>query len=118
MASFLGSLNKNRYLIFMPIVFDNKGSHKIDMNLVYAQAFALFQDGFRCWLNEEEIEKINEYNKRFIVGSVEEEMLETYYRPATDKDENKLKKLQTYEIIEYLMEKNKQDISEKMQAAS
>lgn len=124
LASFLGSLNKTkfltdesgnrRYLVFVVSKFLNKGNHNYNMDLVYAQAFALWQKGERYWLNADEIEELNEYNKRFIIGSMEEELIINYLRPANESDEeSKIKKLQTFNIVELLINKTNMDVDPK-----
>ena len=41
--------------------------HGIDMNLVHAQAYALFKGGFRFWFDTNEIVKVNERNPDYAI---------------------------------------------------
>lgn len=83
-ASFLGSVNDDkflsditgnrRWLVFK--VFGINYQHNIDVDKLWAQAFALWKDeSFRHWFNIEEIKEINEHNEEFRIVMFEEEIL-------------------------------------------
>jgi hypothetical protein len=57
--------------------------HDVDINLVYAQALHLFNDGFRFWFEQEEIKSITENNEQYQLRSPEEELLLTWFEPCT-----------------------------------
>ena len=90
-ASFAGSVNTAQFLN------DSTGSrrflcfeveaiqyqHDIDINLVYAQALHLFNEGFRYWFNQEEIKYITDNNEQYQLRSPEEELLLTWFEPCT-----------------------------------
>ena len=90
-ASFAGSVNTAQFLN------DTTGSrrflcfevehiayqHNIDINLCYAQAYKLYQAGFRHWFNQEEIKEINANNEQYQLRSPEEELLLTWFESAT-----------------------------------
>ena len=95
-ASFAGSVNtaqflndttgSRRFLCFE--VEHIEYQHEIDINLCYAQAYKLFQAGFRHWFNQEEIKEINANNEQYQIMSPEEELLLTWYEPATKENAN------------------------------
>jgi predicted P-loop ATPase len=90
-ASFAGSVNtaqflndttgSRRFLCFE--VEHIEYQHEIDINLCYAQAYKLFQAGFRHWFNQEEIKEINANNEQYQLRSPEEELLLTWFESAT-----------------------------------
>ena len=87
-ASFMGSVNSSQFLT------DSTGSrrflcfeilsinyqHTIDLQMVYAQAYDLFQQGFKFYFDKEEIDAISESNEQFQINTVEEELLLTYFQ--------------------------------------
>ncbi|MFA6358433.1 MAG: VapE domain-containing protein [Candidatus Omnitrophota bacterium] len=87
-ASFMGSVNSSQFLT------DSTGSrrflcfeilsinyqHSIDLQMVYAQAYDLFQQGFKFYFDKDEINAISESNEQFQVNTVEEELLLTYFQ--------------------------------------
>ncbi|MDN3605856.1 VapE domain-containing protein [Kaistella yonginensis] len=95
-ASFAGSVNTAQFLN------DTTGSrrflcfeaehieytHEIDINKVYAQALKLKKEGFRHWFNQEEIKEINANNEQYQLMSPEEELLLTWFEPATRETAN------------------------------
>ena len=95
-ASFAGSVNtaqflndttgSRRFLCFE--VEHIEYQHEIDINLCYAQAYKLYQAGFRHWFNQEEIKEINANNEQYQIKSPEEELLLTWYEPATKETAN------------------------------
>ena len=103
-ASFAGSVNtaqflndttgSRRFLCFE--VEHIEYTHDIDINKVYAQALQLKEDGFRHWFNQEEIKEINANNEQYQIMSPEEELLLTWYEPATKENANAF--LKTTEI--------------------
>ena len=86
-ASFMGSVNSSQFLT------DTTGSrrflcfeilsinyqHSVDLQMVYAQAYDLFQQGFKFYFDKDEINAISESNEQFQVNTVEEELLLTYF---------------------------------------
>ena len=92
-ASFAGSVNtaqflndttgSRRFLCFE--VEHIEYQHEIDINLCYAQAYKLYQAGFRHWFNQEEIKEINANNEQYQIKSPEEELLLTWFENATKK---------------------------------
>jgi predicted P-loop ATPase len=87
-ASFMGSVNSSQFLT------DSTGSrrflcfeilsinyqHSIDLQMVYAQAYDLFQQGYKFYFDKDEITAISESNEQFQINTVEEELLLTYFQ--------------------------------------
>ena len=87
-ASFMGSVNSSQFLT------DTTGSrrflcfeilsinyqHSVDLQMVYAQAYDLFQQGFKFYFDKDEINAISESNEQFQINTVEEELLLTYFQ--------------------------------------
>ena len=90
-ASFAGSVNTAQFLNDSTgsrrfLCFEVEGiqyQHDVDINLVYAQALLLFNDGFRYWFDQEEIKSITENNEQYQLRSPEEELLLTWFEPCT-----------------------------------
>lgn len=93
-ASFMGSVNtvqflndttgSRRFLCFDVNQIDYK--HKVDLSGVYSQALALYKDGFRFYFDQKEIILITTSNEQFQIHTIEEELLLTYFAPATVED--------------------------------
>ena len=56
---------------------------------VYAQAYALWQQGFRYWFNDEENVEINRHNMEFEAPNKELELIQKYYRAPMEGEECK-----------------------------
>jgi len=92
LASFAASINGNEFLNdptgsrrFLPFeveAINIQAAQKIDMDLVWCQAFQLFKSGFRYWFNDEEIDEQNKRNSEFSMSSTEEELLKYYFAAA------------------------------------
>lgn len=103
-ASFAGSVNTAQFLNdttgsrrFLCFELENiEYQHSVDINLCYAQAYKLYQSGFRHWFNKDEIKEINSNNEQYQIMSPEEELLLTWYEPATKETANAF--LKTTEI--------------------
>lgn len=92
-ASFIGSVNgteflydltgNRRFLSFEVNSFENYGNHNVDMNLVLAEAYNLYKDGFQYWFDAEDQERVEKNNESFIVLSYEEIQLLKHYAPKS-----------------------------------
>lgn len=88
-ASFCGSVNDSQFLndstgsrrfpSFEVERIDHK--HNVDLDKVYAQAFALYNNGFKFYFDKDEIDIIAENNQKHQVIRVEEEYLLKYFTP-------------------------------------
>lgn len=117
-ASFAGSVNtaqflndttgSRRFLCFE--VEHIEYAHNIDINLAFAQAKQLVQDGFRYWFNQEEIKEINANNEQYQIRSPEEELLLTWFELADRDTANAF--LNTTQIAAKLADKAKLNITD------
>jgi hypothetical protein len=95
-ASFAGSVNtaqflndstgSRRFLCFE--VEEIQYQHDVDINMIYVQALHLFNEGFRYWFDQEEIKAISDNNEQYQLRSPEEELLLTWFEPATKETAN------------------------------
>lgn len=69
-----------RWLVFEVTDIDNPWEHPIDHDAVYAQAKALLDSGFRYWFQGEEIDELNQRNRRFETPNPARELILAYYR--------------------------------------
>jgi predicted P-loop ATPase len=112
-ASFAGSVNtaqflndstgSRRFLCFE--VEEIQYQHDVDINMIYAQALHLFNEGFRYWFDQEEIKAISDNNEQYQLRSPEEELLLTWFEPATKETANSF--LNASQIASKLAEKAK-----------
>ena len=83
---FLTDIHNRRYIVFWIDDIDLVMLKKIDINQVWAQARHFLLKGERYWLNQEEIQELNDINSMFRVNSHEEELLLEYFAPAAETD--------------------------------
>jgi predicted P-loop ATPase len=108
-ASFLGSVNDNKFLSDMTgnrrwLVFKVKGidyMHKINPDDVWGQAYQLWKKGYRHWFDMEEIGFINDQNEKFRNVGLEEELLLRYF--TFNKKEGLGELLSSSEVIEKII---------------
>jgi len=93
-ASFMGSVNSSqfltdstgsrRFLCFEILSIDYQ--HTVNLEMVYAQAYDLFQQGFKFYFDKDEIDAITRSNEQFQINTAEEELLLTYFQkiPLTE----------------------------------
>jgi hypothetical protein len=91
LASFIAGVNHEqiltdisgtrRYLCSNIVSIDYQ--HKVDIDKCMAQAYALFQSGFRFWFNQDEIKELTMHNEDFLSKSVEEELISTWFVKVT-----------------------------------
>lgn len=111
-ASFMGSVNNHeflndttgnrRYLCFSCTTID-KG-HSVDMDDVFAQAYALYKQGFTYWFTDQEVEEIERSNEQFRFTTLEEELLMKYFRKPVGDETYEL--LTPTEILQHLAMKS------------
>lgn len=93
-ASFCGSINYDEFLTdttgnrrWLPFAVSNIDvDESFDIDLLYAQAKAMFAEGFRCWFNHDEIKEIEKENEKFRRPSPEEELIMVNYAVPTDSE--------------------------------
>ena len=89
-ASFCGTGNNmqflsdptgnRRWLPFEVVSIDSPRDHPFDYENIYAQAYALYRQGFRYWFTKEEIEVLAEHNRQFETPRLEAELVQQYFR--------------------------------------
>ena len=78
---FLTDLSGNRrWLPFMVESIDSPWERTTDYDGIYAQAYALWQQGFRYWFDAEENAELERHNRQFEEPNIEEELILTYLR--------------------------------------
>ena len=92
-CSFIGSTNQVeflndetgsvRWLCFVIDEIDWSYSEKVNIDLIYAQAYHLFKSGFDADLTPEEIRENEEFNKEFQVLTTERELINKFLLPGT-----------------------------------
>jgi predicted P-loop ATPase len=98
-CSFIGSTNQVeflndetgsvRWLCFIIDEIDWSYSNKVNIDMVYSQAYHLFKNGFEYNLTQEEVKENDEYNKQFQIVTSEKELINKFLRPGT-KDNHEL----------------------------
>ena len=89
-ASFCGTGNNVQFLTdptgnrrWLPFEVESITSPRevpFDYEGVYAQAYALYREGFRFWFSREEILKLAVHNRQFETPCLEEELVQLYFR--------------------------------------
>ena len=89
-ASFCGTGNSvqflsdptgnRRWLPFEVESIEPPQDHPLDYAGIYAQAYALYKQGFRYWFSREEIVKLSEHNRQFETPRLESELVQLYFR--------------------------------------
>jgi predicted P-loop ATPase len=92
-CSFIGSTNQVeflndetgsvRWLCFVIDEIDWSYSGKVNIDMVYAQAYHLFKNGFEYNLTQEEVKENDQYNKQFQIITSEKELINKFYYPGS-----------------------------------
>ncbi len=109
-ASFIGSTDRwefltdengsVRWLCFEIDYIDWSYKTDVDIDMVWAQAYSLYKNGvFEYDLTLEEIKENDYINKKYQVSNPERDLLQKYFRPATD---DKGEFMTATDIIEYI----------------
>jgi len=128
-ASFIAAVNyqqiltdqsgSRRYLCSLTISLDYE--HEIDLDCAMAQAFALYESGFRFWFDQEEIRELTDRNEVFLSKPIEEELIGTWLRAVTRAEWDSKNKFMTGASIQLmtaadiaikLTEKSKQNLGD------
>jgi predicted P-loop ATPase len=90
LASFCGTGNNVQFLSdttgtrrWLPFEVDSIESpltSPFDYDGIYAQAYALYRQGFRYWFDKPEIERLQRHNEQFETVNLERELVDTYFR--------------------------------------
>ncbi|PHN00927.1 VapE domain-containing protein [Flavilitoribacter nigricans] len=112
-AQFLHDPTGNRrFLPFEVNKIDIDTTQRINIDMVWSQAYRQFKEGFIYWLEKEDQVELAEYNEQFEVQSNEYEVLVTYMRPP-DKEELPEADLTNAEILVHLQDKVSIKLSQK-----
>ena len=74
------STGNRRWLPFEVESIESPREHPFDYEGIYSQAYALYQQGFRYWLSDEESQLLAEHNKQFEAPRLEYELIDMYFR--------------------------------------
>ena len=95
-ASFCGTGNNTqflsdptgnrRWLPFEVECIDPPQEYPFDYDGIYSQAYALYQQGFRYWFSQEEIERLTRHNRQFETPSLERELVQLYFRKPSERE--------------------------------
>ena len=90
LASFCGTGNNRqflsdttgtrRWLPFEVESIESPLSVPFDHDGIYAQAYALYQQGFRYWFDKPEIDRLQRHNQQFEAPKLEHELVDVYFR--------------------------------------
>ena len=96
-ASFCGTGNNlqflsdptgnRRWLPFEVASIESPRDHPFDYEHIYAQAYALYRQGFQYWFSQAEIERLSEHNRQFETPKLEEELVDLYFRKPTENEQ-------------------------------
>ena len=96
LASFCGTGNNvqflsdptgtRRWLPFEVSSIESPLSTPFDYQGIYSQAYALYRQGFRYWFDKPEIERLHRHNEQFTTPSMEQELIDQYFRKPADKE--------------------------------
>jgi hypothetical protein len=91
-CSFIGSTNQVeflndetgsvRWLCFVIDEIDWDYSSKVNIDMVYAQAYYLFKNGFQYDISSAEVKENDEYNKQFLINTPEKELVNKFIEPG------------------------------------
>ena len=94
LASFCGTGNNlqflsdttgtRRWLPFEVESIESPLSQPFDHDAIFAQAYALYRQGFRYWFDRPEIERLQRHNEAFEVPKKEQELVDIYFRKPVD----------------------------------
>ena len=84
-VQFLGDETGNRrWLPFEVESIRSPRDHPFNYAGIYAQAYALYQEGFRYWFSQDEIRQLSEHNRAFETPRLETELVQLYIRQPTE----------------------------------
>ena len=100
LASFCGTGNNvqflsdttgtRRWLPFEVESIEPPQENPLDYDAIYAQAYALYQQGFRYWFDQAEIQRLTQHNRQFETVHSELELVDLHFRKPTSNDPREL----------------------------
>ena len=112
-ASFIATLNEIQFLsgeegerrFWGHEILKIDNDKEIDIDQVYAQALALFKEGFVYWESKEEIALRKEENSKFVQPNFVKELIEKYFKlPSPNPKLIRLEKAEYYSSTDILQE--------------
>jgi hypothetical protein len=104
---FLQDLTGSRRFLCIEVKGMINHAHKINMDMVYSQALALYNQGCKPYFDLTESKVIQERNEKFQSYSIEEEILREYFEPNENKKpSDRMTLLQIIQEIEKLLGEN------------
>ena len=95
-ASFCGTGNNvqflsdttgtRRWLPFEVKSIESPLTTPFDYDGIYAQAYALYKNGFQYWFSSEEIQQLTQHNRQFETPCLEQELICQYFRRPADRE--------------------------------
>ena len=86
-AQFLSDPTGNRrWLPFEVERIVSPREHPFDYEGIYAQAYALYREGFRYWFTRDEIVRLSEHNRQFETPRLEHELVQLYFRRPGERE--------------------------------
>lgn len=95
-ASFCGTGNNmqflsdptgnRRWLPFEVESIESPREKPFEYEGIYAQAYALYKQGFQFWFSREEILKLAEHNRQFETPQIEQELIDVFFRRPREKE--------------------------------
>ena len=101
----LHDITGNRRFLCQNVLEMDYELKNINLPQLYSQAHQLFLTGFKFWFEGEDLANVEIHNARFRATSAEEELVLTYFEPASD-GEVGAKRLQACEIQNFLQRKS------------
>jgi predicted P-loop ATPase len=100
LASFCGTGNNQqflsdttgtrRWLPFEVVSIDSPLASPFDYDGIYAQAYALYRQGFRYWFDKYEIERLQQHNEVFETVHSEMELIDMFFRKPVGSEPREL----------------------------
>ena len=100
LASFCGTGNNvqflsdttgtRRWLPFEVESIEPPQENPLDYDAIYAQAYTLYQQGFRYWFDQAEIQRLTQHNRQFETVHSELELVDLHFRKPAEDDPREL----------------------------
>ena len=95
-ASFCGTGNNVEFLCdptgnrrWLPFEVDSILSPRddpFDYENIYAQAYALYRQGFQYWFSQSDIQQLAQHNQQFEAPKIEHELIDIYFRKPSENE--------------------------------
>ena len=95
-ASFCGTGNNTLFLSdptgnrrWLPFEVDSilsPRSDPFDYENIYAQAYALYRQGFQYWFSQSDIQQLAQHNQQFEAPKIEHELIDIYFRKPSENE--------------------------------